>query len=404
MLSSSPTVRGGRRVGGPAPTATVGIVGAGQLARMTCEAASPLDVAVTVLAERPSDAAAAVATDALVGAPSDEAAVRSLADRCQVVTFDHEQVDVDLLTALEDNGFVVRPAPRTLRMAVDKAAMRRRLSGTGVPVPAHVVLEEASTGVWTEAVARFADVHGWPIVLKAVRGGYDGKGVWPAGGIEEVRAVCEQAAAAGVRLLVEEHVAIDAELAVLVARRPGGEEVTWPAVETVQVGGVCREVLLPGRLDPATAAEAQALAGRVADVAGSTGVMAVEMFLAGGRLLVNELAARPHNSGHWTIEGAVTSQFENHLRAVLDLPLGSTTATAPAVASVNVLGGPLGTDPADGLAAALAVDGAHVHLYGKEPRPGRKLGHVTVCGDHAEEVRARAWRAARALGTPERPA
>lgn len=370
---------------------------------MACEAASTLDVAVTVLAEGPADAAAAVATDVLVGAPSDEAAIRSLADRCQVVTFDHEQVDVDLLAALEENGAVVRPAPATLRMAVDKAAMRRRLAEAGVPVPAHARLGKAPDVDPAESVARFADTHGWPVVLKAVRGGYDGKGVWPVEGIGEVRAVCEQAAAAGVRLLVEEHVAIDAELAVLVARRPSGEAVTWPTVETVQVDGVCREVLLSGRLDPGVAAAAQAVAVRVAEVAGSTGVLAVELFSTGGRLLVNELAARPHNSGHWTIEGAVTSQFENHLRAVLDLPLGSATPTAAAVASVNVLGGPSGTIPAGGLATALDVEGAHVHLYGKEPRPGRKLGHVTVCGDD-DEVRARAWQAARALGTPGLPA
>jgi len=212
--------------------------------------------------------------------------------------------------------------------------------------------------------------------------------------------VIAQAAAAGTPLLVEELVAIDAELAVLVARRPGGQAVTWTPVETAQVGGVCREVLVPGRLDPAVVAAAADLGTRVAEVAGAVGVLAVELFWSAGRLLVNEVAARPHNSGHWTIEGAVTSQFENHLRGVLDLPLGSTATAAPAVASVNVFGGPDGVDPVAALADALAVEGAHVHLYGKGPRPGRKLGHVTVCGEDADDIRHRAWTAARALGTP----
>ena len=192
---------------------------------------------------------------------------------------------------------------------------------------------------------------------------------------------------------------LDTELAALVARRPGGDTVVWPAVETAQVEGVCREVLLPGTLDPAVAIRAQELARQVAELAGAVGVFAVELFLSEGRLLVNEVAARPHNSGHWTIDGAETSQFENHLRAVLDLPLGATGRRAPAVSSVNVFGAPDGSAPERGLAAALAVEGAHVHLYGKAARPGRKLGHVTVSGESAEETRARAWRAAEAMGT-----
>ena len=183
-------------------------------------------------------------------------------------------------------------------------------------------------------------------------------------------------------------------------RRPSGGSSAWPAVETAQVGGVCREVLVPGRLDAHVLDAASALGQKVAEIAGGVGVMAVELFWSGGRLLVNELATRPHNSGHWTMEGAVTSQFENHVRAVLDLPLGSTAPQHAQVASVNVFGGTEGADPAALLARGLAVEGAHVHLYGKRARPGRKLGHVTVCGDDAEVVRTRAWAAAVALGTP----
>ncbi len=202
------------------------------------------------------------------------------------------------------------------------------------------------------------------------------------------------------RVVVEELLPLDAELAVLVARRPSGASAVWPAVETAQVGGVCREVLVPGRLDREVGEAASALGQKVAEIAGGVGVMAVELFWSKGRLLVNEVATRPHNSGHWTIEGAVTSQFENHVRAVLDLPLGSTAPQHAQVASVNVFGGPAGEDPKELLARGLATEGAHVHLYGKKPRSGRKLGHVTVCGDDPEQVRARAWSAARALGTP----
>ncbi len=247
------------------------------------------------------------------------------------------------------------------------------------------------------AVEAFAAAHGWPVMLKAARGGYDGKGVWPVGDRAAVEALLAQVRG---RVVVEELVPLEAELAVLVARRPSGASAAWPAVETAQVGGVCREVLVPGRLDADVVEAASALGQKVAEIAGAVGVMAVELFWTGGRLLVNEVATRPHNSGHWTIEGAVTSQFENHLRAVLDLPLGSTAPQHPQVASVNVFGGAGGADPARLLADGLAVEGAHVHLYGKHARPGRKLGHVTVCGDEAEVVRSRAWRAAVALGTP----
>jgi 5-(carboxyamino)imidazole ribonucleotide synthase len=191
-----------------------------------------------------------------------------------------------------------------------------------------------------------------------------------------------------------------AELAVMVARRPSGETVTWPATETAQVDGVCREVLVPGRLPATVVDEARALGQAVAEITGAVGVLAVELFWSGGVLMVNEIAARPHNSGHWTMEGAVTSQFENHLRAVLDLPLGSAAPQHPQVASVNIFGGPGGQDPLALLPAGLAVEAGHIHLYGKVARPGRKLGHVTVCGNDADAVRERAWAAAVALGTP----
>lgn len=408
-IGSRPTAGGG-----------IGVVGAGQLARMLHEAASPLAVPLVVMAERADDAAAQVTPDPVLAAPGDLRGLRALAERCGVLTFEHELLDLDALRALESQGVTLRPGTGTLEVAVDKAAMRRRFEDDGLPGPAFCDLTEGLGIVRTtwgrrgaeegeEAAARrsmldrladFADSHGWPVVLKAARGGYDGRGVWVVEDGLAAEGVCAEAARARMPLLAEAHVPIERELAVLVARRPGGQLVAWPPVETAQIGGVCREVLVPGSLEPAEGRAAVELAAAVASDAGAVGVLAVELFSSGGRLLVNEIAARPHNSGHWTIEGAETSQFENHLRAVLDLPLGGTEPTAPHVASVNVFGDDDGGDPAQRLASALAVEGAHVHLYGKAPRPGRKLGHVTVCGEDAADVRMRAWAAARALGTP----
>jgi 5-(carboxyamino)imidazole ribonucleotide synthase len=362
---------------------------------MAGEAASTLDIFMAVLAESPDDAACAVAAEVVLGSPLVADELRALADRCDVVTFDHEQVDLSLIRQLVEGGRIVRPGLETLEMATDKSHMRSALVAAGIAVPEHAVV--APGPGWTEAVAEFAGVHGWPIVLKATRGGYDGKGVWPVDNLVEAEAVMANLSG---HVLVEEMVTLDAELAVMVARRPSGHMVAWPAVETAQVGGVCREVLVPGRIPASVLEDAATLGRRVAEVAQAVGVLAIELFWSDGRLLVNEIAARPHNSGHWTIEGSVTSQFENHLRAVLDLPLGSTAPQHDQVASVNIFGGEDGRDPTELLPLGLAIPGAHVHLYGKGAKPGRKLGHVTVCGADAEDVRTRAWAAALALGTP----
>jgi 5-(carboxyamino)imidazole ribonucleotide synthase len=362
---------------------------------MAGEAASALGLSMAVLAERPDDAACEVAAEVMLGSPFVADDLRAFAARCDVVTFDHEQVDLEIVADVAAHGAVVRPGADTLELAVDKAHMRTVLDDAGVPVPAYRIVDEGPDAL--AAVSAFAATHGWPVMLKAARGGYDGKGVWPVADRAEAASALAQVTG---RVVVEELLPLDAELAVMVARRPSGASAAWPAVETAQVGGVCREVLVPGRLHADVVEAASALGQKVAEIAGGVGVMAVELFWSGGRLLVNEVATRPHNSGHWTMEGAVTSQFENHVRAVLDLPLGSTAPQHPQVASVNIFGDTAGTDPALALSRGLAVEGAHVHLYGKRARPGRKLGHVTVCGDEPEVVRARAWSAAVALGTP----
>ena len=355
----------------------VGMVGGGQLARMTAQAAIPLGVSLRVLADRAEDSAALVVAEAELGAADDLPALSRFAEGCDVVTFDHEHVPPALLQALESDGVTIHPGSAALLHAQDKLAQRRRLSAMGIPVPPFA---EVSTPA---DVARFAEEHGWPVVLKAVRGGYDGRGVWM------VSEPPEQLP--GPEVYVEQRVPLVHELAVQVARRPSGEMRVWPVVETVQDNGICVEVVAPApRTSPALARDAEQIATRIAEELGVTGVMAVEVFEAPGGLVVNELAMRPHNSGHWTIDGSHTSQFEQHLRAVLDWPLGDPSPTAPVSVMVNLLGGET-TDLAATLPAALgAVPEADVHLYGKQPRPGRKLGHVTVCGADLAEVRERA--------------
>ncbi|HEY7032093.1 MAG TPA: 5-(carboxyamino)imidazole ribonucleotide synthase [Thermomicrobiales bacterium] len=375
--------------------AHVGIVGAGQLARMTLQAAIPLALRVGVLAERPDDGAALVASEVSVGSPNDPAAVVAFARQCDVVTFDHELVPPACLNALVAAGVCLRPSAATMRLAQNKRAQREVFAGLDLPVPPFRILSGAVD------VEEVVGILGLPVVLKAASGGYDGQGVWIADRADEARRIVDELTARGIDVVAEQWVPIERELAILVARRPCGDAIVYPLVETIQVDGICREVVLPAPVPAPVASEAEAIARRIAEASSVVGILAVELFVAGGRLLVNEIATRPHNSGHYSIEGCVTSQFEQHLRAILDWPLGATAPTAPAVATVNVLGGPTAANPFATLPVALAIEGAHVHLYGKGPRPGRKLGHVTVCAADVETARRRARAAAELLsGAP----
>ncbi|MET8156148.1 5-(carboxyamino)imidazole ribonucleotide synthase [Sphaerisporangium sp. NPDC005289] len=371
----------------------VGMVGAGQLARMTQQAAIALGVELRVLANSFDESAARVIADTRLGDYRDLAALRAFAEGCDAITFDHEHVPTGHIEALAAAGFAVRPGAEALVHAQDKAVMRERLTAIGVPCPAWARVSSA------DDLDAFGKEHGWPVVLKAVRGGYDGRGVWVCSSAEEVAAVL----ASGTEVMAEAFVPFERELAVLVARSPHGQGVSYPVVETVQRDGICVEVIAPAPgLDPEHAAQAQHIALKIANELGVTGLLAVEMFqLPGGRVIVNELAMRPHNSGHWTIEGARTSQFEQHLRAVLDLPLGSPTPVAPVVVMANVLGGD-DPDVFGRYEHVMAHDpGVKVHFYGKEVRPGRKIGHVTAFGADVDEVRARARHAAVHLATGE---
>ena len=371
----------------------VGVIGAGQLARMMIPAAVELGIELHVLAEAEGMSAGLAAV--AVGDYRDRDAVLAFADTVDVVTFDHEHVPQEILRELVSRGVAVHPGPDALQYAQDKLLMREKLASLGLPVPDWARVSSA------EELAEFLDDHGGRAVVKTARGGYDGKGVRVVGAAHEAddwfTALAEDGN--GGALLVEELVDFSRELAQLVARRPSGEVVAWPLVETVQKDGVCAEVIAPAPHSAGRIADLAAdIAFAVAEGVGVTGVLAVELFqTTDGRLLVNELAMRPHNSGHWSIDGSTTSQFEQHLRAVLDLPLGATGCHDDWSVMVNILGGPVSGSLADRYPAALAAHPlVKVHNYGKSPRAGRKIGHVTAGGSELDEVSYEA-RAAAAL-------
>ncbi|MFD9698935.1 5-(carboxyamino)imidazole ribonucleotide synthase [Lentzea sp. NPDC059081] len=372
----------------------VGMIGGGQLARMTHQAAIPLGQSLRVLAVSENDPAALVARDVVLGTHTDVDALRSFAKGCEVVTFDHEQVPQEHLRTLVAEGVKVHPGPDALQYAQDKLKMRVKLAELGLPVPPFAEVHSVAD------VLKFGAANGWPTVLKSIRGGYDGRGVWMLNTPSSAERVVPELLEAGTPLMVEQCVPMRRELAAVVARSPFGQGAAWPVVETVQSDGICVEVLAPA---PALDGDAaQELALKVADALGVVGVLAVELFETADGVVVNELAMRPHNSGHWSIEGARTSQFEQHLRAVLDYPLGRTDLMAPAVVMANVLGATdtpaMGPDERVHHLFARFPD-AHVHLYGKEERPGRKVGHVTFLGNDMASVRARARLAADWLST-----
>jgi 5-(carboxyamino)imidazole ribonucleotide synthase len=378
------------------------MIGGGQLARMTHQAAIALGQSLRVLAADRDDPAARVTPDVVIGSHTDLDDLRRVAAGADVLTFDHEHVPAELLEKLVAEGVNVAPPPQALVAAQDKLVMRQRLETLGVAVPRYAGVERLED---LDNVDAFAGRVGGPIVVKTVRGGYDGRGVAMAADLSQARRIARDYLDAHAPVLVEERVAMRRELSALVARSPFGQGAAWPVVETVQRDGICVLVIAPAQgLPDDVAAEAQQLALRLATELGVVGVLAVELFeTVEGALLVNELAMRPHNSGHWTMDGAATSQFEQHLRAVCDYPLGDTDATAPVTVMANVLGA--AQTPA---MTAMTLDerlhhlfarmpDARVHLYGKAERPGRKIGHVNLVGTDPADVadlRQRAQRAA----------
>ncbi|MEM7288515.1 MAG: 5-(carboxyamino)imidazole ribonucleotide synthase [Actinomycetota bacterium] len=367
----------------------VGVVGAGQLGRMMHQAAIPLGIDLWFMGNALDDSAAQVSLHARTGSAMSPEDLAAFADVCPVVTFEHEVVHLEALAELSART-AFRPGHRALSAVADKIAMRTALADAGLPIPAW---QRADT-----APEVMAALERWPdAVVKLSRGGYDGRGVFMVDGADAGRRLAEDLTATGTPLLVEPRLDFDMELAVIVARRPGGDAVTYDPVATIQVDGQCRQVVAPAAVSSDLVAEAQSIGAQVAEALDVVGLVAVELFVVDGEVSINELAVRPHNTGHHTIDAAVTSQFENHVRAVADMPLGDPSLHTPAV-MVNVIGNEAGDDPQAHLAAGLAADaGAHIHLYGKEARPNRKVGHVTVCDDDVDRGAARAWRVVEAL-------
>ncbi len=371
----------------PEPLYDVGIAGAGQLARMTCLAAWPLQIRVAVLG-RPGEPASGVAHGLVEGDWNDPDAVRRLGEVARVVTLENEFVPADALAAVEAAGTPVRPGAESVRIVQDKARQKELLRDSGLPVPRFTVAETPGD------LAAIGRELGFPLMLKARTLGYDGYGNATCRDVSEAEEAFGRLDR-GEGVLVEEFMPFRRELAVMVARRPGGKVVPYPVTETRQQDHVCHEVLVPAPIDPRVAEIAEDIAVAAVRAAEAIGVMGVEMFEAeDGSITINELAPRPHNTGHYTIEACETSQFENHLRGVLDLPLGAVTMRKPVAVMVNLLGTREGlSDP--NVPDALTVPGAHIHLYDKaENRVRRKMGHVTTLGTTIEDALMRARKAA----------
>ncbi len=357
----------------------MGIIGAGQLARMMIQAAVPLNIDVRILAKNSNDSAALIAPSVEIGDPSDAKTIVSFGKKCDFVTLDHELVNLAGLESLLASKVGVQPTPKTLRFAQDKLYQRKSFQAAGFPVPNFRKIDILDDFV------EFADLHGWPMAVKAITGGYDGRGVWIIDNLEAAERLLAKTQAADIDLYAEEHVKIEKELAVLVVRRPSGELRTYPVIETLQKDGICHEAIAPAQISNSITQEARKIGMDVAEFTEAGGIVAIELFLkSDGVILINEIATRPHNSGHLTIDGTITSQFENHLRGVMDWPLGSTTMTSKFALMINILG-TSDVDPSNQLPSNHTDDTA-IHLYGKIARAGRKLGHITTVGENTETV------------------
>lgn len=375
----------------------IAVIGDGQLARMMHTEAIELGLAPRVLAGSQDASAAQVFGEVVIGDYTNLDDLKNVVDGATAATFDHEHVPNEYLDELIASGVSVQPQPRALIYAQDKLEQRRKMADIGAPVPEFAAIESAA-----EASAFFDSVDGH-MCLKATRGGYDGHGVWFPDSREETESLVVRLLDGGLPLYAERNIDFDRELSAMVARTPSGEIRAWPVVESRQRDGICVEAICPApNMDPELASYCQDLATSIASELDVTGVLAVELFEHTGpdgalKVTVNELAMRPHNTGHWTQDGCVTSQFEQHLRAVLDWPLGSVETTAPFTVMVNTLGGK--TDPQMPMGERVAevmrrYPDAKVHLYGKDHRPGRKMGHINVSGADVDAVLERARAAA----------
>lgn len=371
---------------------TVGIIGGGQLARMLALAAAPLGCRIAIHEASQEAPAAGLAHKFIPASADAEAGLRLLGSVADVVTLENEFVDSKLLSGLEQAGHQVYPPSKTVGVVQDKLLQKERLKEAGLPVPPF-------RAVTSPAEIREAGrLFGWPLVLKQRRNGYDGKGNYTIRSSRFVQAAWDRMGAGKTPLFVEGFCEFTSELATIITRGLNGQAVQYPLVETVQKNHICHEVIAPAPVDSALAERALSIASRAVEAVQGVGSFGVEMFLTESGVLVNELAPRVHNSGHYTIEACVCSQFENHIRAVLGWPLGPATLVAPAAAMVNLLGHSEGPGAPRGLEKALAIPGAYIHLYGKtRSAPSRKMGHVTALGASGAEALAIARRAANLL-------
>ena len=370
---------------------TLGIIGGGQLAKMTAQAAAQFGCEVVILERQLEFPAGSLATQTLLGDWDDPESLLRLAALVDVITLENEFVDANALSVLEQRGHTLWPSSATMRLLQDKLVQKQTLAKAGLPVP------EMRAVKCIEDVVAAAAVWGYPFLLKARRNAYDGKGNTTLRSGSDIETAWSRLG--GHRdnpLFAEKFCPFTNELAVIVTRGIHGEVVTYPVVETVQRNHVCQVVRVPAPVAPEITGRAAELARKAVAAVAAVGSFGVEMFLlADGQILVNELAPRVHNSGHYTIEACACSQFENHLRAVLGWPLGSPAMRAPAAAMVNLLADAEGAGAPRGLVESLSVDGAHIHIYGKARSGiGRKMGHVTALGPTHEAALAIAQRAA----------
>ncbi|MBG92937.1 MAG: 5-(carboxyamino)imidazole ribonucleotide synthase [Chloroflexi bacterium] len=365
--------------------ATIGIIGAGQLARMMIEAASPLNINIRLLAASLEDSAALIAKNIDLGSPNNERDVRNFAKHCDVITFDHELVNLDIIRMLEIEGKVVHPSSHTLNYAQDKLYQRTLFSKDDLPVP---VFNEITT---LKDVSNFGESFGWPLVLKAQTDGYDGRGVWVINSFSEAKSFFSITNEKSIKMMAEQFIPIEKELSGLIARKANGEFILYPIVETIQSEGICVQVIAPADIDENIRVEAESLTKLVAEKVDVVGIMALELFLSNGKLLINEIATRPHNSGHFSIEGTSTSQFENHLRAVIDWPLGPAELIHPFAVMSNIIAKGE-ANPKDQIGFSLSTISSHtkLHMYDKNPRSGRKIGHVTSTGSNLDKTKIHA--------------
>ena len=347
----------------------VGVIGAGQLARMMVAPATALGIKLIPFASSNEDSAAQI-THCVIGDYKDLEAVKKFAQQCDVVTFEHELIPLSIIKALEADGVTVRPGSQSFEYSQDKEAMRKKLASFKAPS--------------SKVVTSSNEIDQYPVIAKSISGGYDGRGVWKVNSSQELSDLLKNSP----KLLIEELIDFDYEIAVMVARSPHSQATSWVPTQTIQSDGICTITISPAPLMSNEMSEkAQQIALDVAAEVKLIGVMAVEMFVKGDDIFINELAMRPHNSGHWTIDGARTSQFEQHLRAILDLPLGDPAMTD----GYAVMGNILGKNKSDMYRPYLHLMARNpslkFHMYGKEVRPGRKIGHVNVIGKDLVELR-----------------